>query len=74
MVTVTLLMVHVYFALRPEKLWLTRSMIVGWITPEEYADQHDPERWTVGRRLGQKRQGAAGRVGRTPDLRSSPPS
>ena len=46
MLTVTLLIVHVYFALRPDKLWMTRSMILGWITRGEYLRHHDPARWT----------------------------
>ena len=40
------LMMHVYFAVRPEKLWITRSMLLGWITRREFLDHHDPERWT----------------------------
>ncbi len=44
---ITMVMAHVYFALRPEKLHFTRSMIVGWITRREYASHHDPERWQV---------------------------
>jgi hypothetical protein len=40
-------MLHVYFAFRPEKLWLTRSMVLGWITRGEYAEQHDPARWRI---------------------------
>lgn len=47
MATVTLLMAHVYFAVRPEKLWMTRSMILGWITRREYIDHFDPERWRL---------------------------
>jgi cytochrome b subunit of formate dehydrogenase len=46
---VTMVMAHVYFALRPEKLLFTRSMIRGWITREEYRDHHDPNRWQVDR-------------------------
>lgn len=45
--TLTLLMIHVYFAIRPEKLWMTRSMIVGWITRDEYTEHHDSARWTA---------------------------
>jgi cytochrome b subunit of formate dehydrogenase len=44
---VTLIMVHVYFAIRPEKLWLTWSMIYGWIGRAEYLQYHDPQRWAV---------------------------
>jgi cytochrome b subunit of formate dehydrogenase len=45
---ITMVMAHVYFALRPEKLHFTRSMILGWITRGEYTRNHDPERWRVG--------------------------
>jgi formate dehydrogenase subunit gamma len=46
---VTMVMMHVYFALRPEKLLFTRSMILGWITRRELDEHHDPERWQVDR-------------------------
>jgi formate dehydrogenase subunit gamma len=46
---ITMVMMHVYFALRPEKLKFTRAMILGWITRREFADNHDPQRWTVDR-------------------------
>jgi cytochrome b subunit of formate dehydrogenase len=36
---------HIYFAILPEKRWMTRSMIKGWITRDEYLSHHDPERW-----------------------------
>jgi formate dehydrogenase subunit gamma len=42
---VGLLMAHIYFAVRPDKLWITRSMFRGWITREEYLTHHDPGRW-----------------------------
>jgi len=44
---VTVIMLHVYFALRPEKLFYTRSMILGWITRKEMVENHDPDRWTA---------------------------
>ena len=44
---VTMIIAHVYFALRPEKLLFTRSMIRGWITREEYDTHHDTHRWQV---------------------------
>ena len=44
---VGLVMAHVYFAIRPEKLWITRSMIFGWITRREYLEHHEPSRWAV---------------------------
>ncbi len=45
---VSLVMLHVYFALRPEKLFYTRSMILGFITGNEYRDHHDRELWAAG--------------------------
>ena len=46
---VTMVMMHVYFALRPEKLQFTRAMIRGWITRSEFDEHHDPQRWQVNR-------------------------
>ncbi len=46
---ITLVMAHVYFALRPEKLLFTRAMLRGWITREEYLREHDTRRWQVDR-------------------------
>jgi cytochrome b subunit of formate dehydrogenase len=46
---ITMVMVHVYFALRPEKLKFTRAMIFGWITRGEFETQHDKNRWRVDR-------------------------
>jgi len=43
---IALTSLHIYFAVRPEKLLYTRSMIKGWISEEELAAHHDPERWT----------------------------
>lgn len=45
---VGLVMAHVYFAIRPEKWWITKSMILGWITRRQYLEHHDPDRWVVG--------------------------
>jgi cytochrome b subunit of formate dehydrogenase len=42
---VGLIIAHIYFALRPEKLWITRSMILGYVTRREYLQHHDPDRW-----------------------------
>jgi len=44
---ITLVMVHVYFAVRPEKLPITASMIVGSMSREFYLKEHDPRRWVV---------------------------
>lgn len=38
---------HVYFAIRPERRWITWSMVRGWIDREDYLAHHDPERWVV---------------------------
>jgi cytochrome b subunit of formate dehydrogenase len=42
---VGLVIAHVYFAVRPEKWWITRAMILGWITRRQYLEHHDPQRW-----------------------------
>ena len=44
---ITLVIVHVYFAIRPEKLPITASMIVGSMSREFYLKEHDPPRWPV---------------------------
>ncbi|PCH61971.1 MAG: hypothetical protein COC19_03585 [SAR86 cluster bacterium] len=37
---------HIYFAIRPEKLFYTRSMFKGWISEEELTANHDTSRWS----------------------------
>ncbi len=44
---VTMVIAHVYFALRPEKLAFTRAMVTGSMSREEFLEHHDPERWRV---------------------------
>ena len=44
---ITLVIVHVYFAIRTEKLPITASMIVGSMDREFYLKEHDPQRWVV---------------------------
>lgn len=44
---VGLTIAHVYFAVRPEKWWITKGMIFGWITRRDYLQHHDPQRWDV---------------------------
>ncbi|MDH3732138.1 MAG: cytochrome b/b6 domain-containing protein [Gemmatimonadota bacterium] len=44
---ITLVIAHIYFAIRPEKRWMTRSMIKGWITREEYLTYYDPDKWLL---------------------------
>ncbi|MGA3127820.1 MAG: cytochrome b/b6 domain-containing protein [Candidatus Korobacteraceae bacterium] len=43
---IALVMMHVYFGLRPEKLEITKSMIFGWMSRDFYLKEHDPARWT----------------------------
>jgi formate dehydrogenase subunit gamma len=42
---VSIIMLHIYFSLRPEKRLYLRSIFKGWITRAEYEREHDPERW-----------------------------
>jgi cytochrome b subunit of formate dehydrogenase len=44
---IALVMVHVYFAVRPEKLDITKSMIFGTMRREFYLTHYDPQRWNV---------------------------
>lgn len=45
LIFVSLIILHVYFALRPEKLFYLRSMVYGWITRSELEANHDPRQW-----------------------------
>jgi len=44
---IALVIVHVYFAVRPEKLAITESMIFGSMKRDFYLKEHDPQRWVV---------------------------
>lgn len=44
---IALIMVHVYFGIRPEKLPITKSMIFGYMSREFYLEEHDPQRWLI---------------------------
>ena len=44
---IALIMVHVYFAVRPEKWDITKSMIVGSMRREFYLSHYDPQRWPL---------------------------
>jgi thiosulfate reductase cytochrome b subunit len=44
---ISLVMVHVYFGIRPEKRPITKSMIFGWMSRDFYIEEHDPKRWVV---------------------------
>lgn len=42
---IALIALHIYFAVRPEKLFYTRSMFKGWISEDEMNAHHDSEQW-----------------------------
>ena len=44
---IALVMAHVYFAIRPEKFAITKSMVFGTMSREHYLKHHDPERWVA---------------------------
>ena len=44
---VGLVIAHIYFAIRPEKRWITNGMIFGDISRQEFLQHHDPERWIL---------------------------
>ena len=47
---VSLVILHIYFAVRPEKGFYLRAMLKGWITREEHAANHDDALWPAGAR------------------------
>jgi len=44
---ITLVILHIYFAVRPEKLPITAGMVFGTMSREFYLKEHDPTRWAV---------------------------
>src|SRR5207253_898416 len=44
---VGLTMAHIYFAIRPEKQWITKGMIFGDISRQDLLQHHDPQRGIV---------------------------
>ena len=44
---IALVTVHIYFAIRPEKIPITKSMFLGWMSRDFYLEEHDPRRWIV---------------------------
>jgi cytochrome b subunit of formate dehydrogenase len=44
---IMLIMVHVYFGIRPEKRPITKSMIFGWMSRDFFLEEHDPSRWVI---------------------------
>lgn len=39
--------IHIYFAVRPEKFFYTRSMVKGWVSEAEAKEFHDMDKWKV---------------------------
>src|SRR5262245_23884371 len=46
---IALVLIHVYFGIRPEKRPITKSMIFGWMSRDFFLKEHDPARWVVTR-------------------------
>lgn len=44
---VTLTITHIYFAVRPDKLWMTKAMVFGSVGRDDFLSHHDPKRWVV---------------------------
>jgi formate dehydrogenase subunit gamma len=44
MTLVTMVMIHIYFAVRPDEWWASRAMLRGWITRREYEAHCDRTR------------------------------
>ena len=44
---VGLVIAHVYFAIRPEKWWMTKGMFLGWVSRRHYLEHFEPSRWKV---------------------------
>ena len=44
---VMLTLTHIYFAVRPDKIWLTKAMITGKVDRDHFLGHHDPTRWVV---------------------------
>ena len=55
---IALVMVHVYFAVRREKLPITKSMLTGSMSREFYLEEHDPDRWVIVSSTSSSTQGA----------------
>jgi formate dehydrogenase subunit gamma len=45
LISITMIIVHIYFAIRPEKRYFLRSMISGWVSRRDYEDNHDSDLW-----------------------------
>ncbi len=45
LISITMIIVHIYFAIRPEKRYFLRSMFNGWVSRRDYEDNHDSDLW-----------------------------
>ncbi len=59
-ILIALVISHIYFAIRPDKWWITKSMIYGFISREKYAENFDPGRWPVAGATPQEERVPAG--------------
>jgi len=50
---VALVIIHVYFAVRPEKRAITKAMLTGSMDRDFYLSHHNPARWRIGTRASQ---------------------
>ena len=64
---VGLVIAHIYFAILPEKRWMTLAMIYGWIGRRNYLEYYDPERWAI------DKESSAGVGGHSADVGGPPP-
>lgn len=63
---VALVTMHIYFAIRPEKLFITKSMIFGWMSREKYLEHHDPARWPVTEQSSEASESKSTKVTKVP--------
>ena len=42
-----LIITHIYFAIRPDKWWITKSMIYGFIGRDKFVENFVPARWVI---------------------------
>src|ERR1035438_2319602 len=59
---VALIMADIYFAGRPAKLFVPKSLIFGWISRAQYLEHYDPELWPVGEEVPEAGQSKAPEV------------
>jgi hypothetical protein len=63
---VALVTMHIYFAIRPEKLFITKSMIFGWMSREKYLEHYDPARWPVTEQSSETRESKSTKATKVP--------